>query len=417
MLKKIGTLFAAALFTSISAQEFTTFKNGLIYNENTMTKLEKIVDSLHLKYKTCDLNKIFYSKPQTKGHIIRLDSNHVLQAKKDMDNNISFEDFMAKYPNAKIEKDALILKTRAKNYQDKEIIRYEEMSLIDDEDLYIENDYKKNLYEKPAKNTWAYVYRDKTSYSQESIEAFYFPENFKSIPLDQKYSKQIVYSDCLIDTSSTKFKENAKNERFSSFVSLPKNWQKLSKKEKEKLLDNMRSEQAVGSCSNDQSPRIQGINMALLSADVANWEVFLKSHLDIMNDRFERVSDGSYAWKDRQTYIKELEELDINVHDLLFGTIFRVENPEKNHYYGNIGRLGRAISESKDKNLFLAQMLTMVEDEKLDDYNRILAYFLYTNCNGYTKSKTEKKFNNAKIINSVKKLPKYLADQIKIETV
>jgi len=59
----------------------------------------------------------------------------------------------------------------------------------------------------------------------------------------------------------------------------------------------------------------------------------------------------------------------------------------------------------------------MIEDEKLDDYNRVLTYFLYKNCNYYTKSKTEKKINNAKLMNSVKKLPKYLADHIKIESV
>lgn len=416
-MRKTFCLIGILFISLTSAQEFTTFRNGLIYNEKTMDKLGKIVDSLHLKYKTCDLTKVFYSKKQVKGCIINLNSGNIAQAKKDMDSNISLENFIIKYPSAKVRKDILITKTKTKDYDKKDIIRYDELSLNDDYALYLEKDYKKASAEKPEKGTWVYDYQPKTSYSEEYIKAFYFPENFKSIPLDQKYSKQIVYSDCLIDVSTTKFKENAKSERFNATISLPENWQSLPKDKKEKLLDEMRSAEAVGSCSNDFSPRIQGVNMALLSAETAHWEIFLKSHLDIMNDRFERVSDASYAWKDRQTYIKELEELDINVPDLLLGIYFRIDNPEKNHYYGNIGRLGRAISESKDNKLFLSQILSMVEDERLDDYNRVLAYFLYISCNYYTKSKTEKKFNNAKIINAVKKLPKYLADNIKVETI
>lgn len=334
-----------------------------------------------------------------------------------MDNNISLENFILKYPGATVRKDILIIKTKTKDYNKKNIIRYDELSLNNNYGLYLEKDDKKTSVEKPEKGTWVYDYQPKTSYSEEYIEAFYFPENFKSIPLDQKYSKQIVYSDCLIDLSTTKFKENAKSERFNAVVTLPENWQSLPKNKKEKLLDEMRSSEAVGSCSNDFSPRIQGVNMALLSAETAHWEIFLRSHLDIMNDRFERVSDASYAWKDRQTYIKELEELDINVPDLLLGIYFRIDNAEKNHYYGDIGRLGRAISESKNRELFLTNILSMIKDEKLDDYNRVLAYFLFMNCNYYTKSKTEKKFNNAKVINAVKTLPKYLSDKIKVEVI
>ncbi|MBK7243510.1 MAG: hypothetical protein IPH98_06560 [Saprospiraceae bacterium] len=69
-----------------------------------------------------------------------------------------------------------------------------------------------------------------------------------------------------------------------------------------------------------------------------------------MNDRFDRKSDGSYAWGQRNTYIKELEELNINVPDLILGILFRIENPASNHYFGSIGRVGRALSETKNRN-------------------------------------------------------------------
>ena len=154
----------------------------------------------------------------------------------------------------------------------------------------------------------------------------------------------------------------------------------------------------------------------MLSAETGNWEVFLKSHLDIMNDRFDRMSDGSYAYEKRKTYIKELEELDINVLDLLIGISLRVEDPAENHYYGSIGRIGRAISESKDKNEFITQILSMIEDKELDNYNRILSYFLFVSCNNYVENEAEQKANLKLLEKSIMTLPVYLKSRIKLTT-
>ncbi|OWY20539.1 hypothetical protein C7N43_07800 [Sphingobacteriales bacterium UPWRP_1] len=226
-----------------------------------------------------------------------------------------------------------------------------------------------------------------------------------------KYNRQIGYSDCLIDTVATKFKDNVEE----GWVDMPENWQSLTLIEQEKLLDEMRSTKVVGSCSHDSRPREHAIYIAMLSAEVTNWEVFLKSHLDIMNDRFDRMSDGSYAYAQRKTYIKELEELDINVLDLLIGISLSVENPAKNHYDGSIERLGRAISESKNKEDFKTQILSMVEDKELDNYNRILAYFLFVSYNNYLDNKDEQNENIKQLENSLKTLPDYLKDKIKLK--
>jgi hypothetical protein len=388
--------------------EFKTYKNGLIYSEKTMDKLGHIVDSLNLKYKVCDFNKVFTSKQQTIGHIITLDTNDVKQAKKDMENNISFENFIAKYPNAAIDRNVLVVKYKYKNYKEKEIVEFSEVDLNSNYGFEISRDNENNLYDKPLKNSWLFDYTEKSNYSKESINAFYFPEDFESIPLKLKYSRQIGYSDCLVDTTITKFKSNTK----LGWVGLPKNWQSLSEKKKGKLLDEMRSIKVVGGCSQDSRPREHAINIAMLSAATTNWEVFLKSHLDIMNDRFDRVSDGSYAYAQRKTYIKELEELDINVLDLLIGISLRVENPAQNHYYGSIGRLGRAISESNNKEEFKTQILSMVEDNELDDYNRILSYFLFASCNNYIDDKEERKENLKLLGQSIATLPDYIKDRI-----
>lgn len=409
-------LFLLSLFMFgqvFSQTEFETYKNGLIYTESTMSKLGKIVDSLNLKYKTCDLNKTFYSKSQTIGHIITIDSSNCKEAQKDLDNNISLEDFLKKYPNATIKRNVLIVKFKYEDYNQKEKIDFNEIDPNTSYGFEIVRTYKESLFKKDFKNTWLYDYNEKTNYSKESLEAFYFPENFTSKPLKDKYSRQIGYADCLIDTTTTKFTKDAKQ----GWVEFPKNWQKLSESKKEKLLKKMRSTRVVGGCSMDSSPRVHAMYIAVLSAETTNWEVFLKSHLDIMNDRFERVSDGSYAYGQRKTYIKELEELDINVLDLLLGTSLRIENPANNHYYGSIGRVGRAITESKDKTAFENEMLAMIEDNELDDYNRILSYFLYISYNNYLEDKTEQQNNLKKIKNAISKLPDYLKDKIKIRDI
>lgn len=395
---------------SFGQTEFETYKNGLIYSEGTMGKLGHIVDSLNLKYKTCDFNKVFYSKSQTIGHIVHLDSVNVIEAKRDMDNNISFDAFVKKYPKATIDTNALLVKYKYKNYDDKEVVEYSEVSLNNYYNDEIVKDNNNNLYEKNVANTWVYRYYEKSSYSEASISAFYFPENFKSIPINLKYGRKIGYSDCLIDTTSTKFLK----EIDEGWVDLPKGWQNLSLQKKEKLLTQMRSTRVVGGCSMDSRPREHAMHIALLSAETINWEIFLRAHLDIMNDRFERMTDGSYAFAQRKTYIKELEELDINVTDLLIGISLRTENPVTNHYYGSIGRLGRAISESKNKTEFETLILSMIEDDELDDYNRVLAYFLFISYNNYIEDKTEQSNNIEKLKISISKLPAYLKKKIKL---
>lgn len=177
-------------------------------------------------------------------------------------------------------------------------------------------------------------------------------------------------------------------------------------------LELKRNRIVVGSCSQDESPRVHALNIAKLSAESISWEVFLRAHLDIMNDRFDRASDGSYAWAARKTYIKELEILDINVNDLLFGISLRIENPSKNHYFGSIGRLGRALSESAHSSEIEAQMLEMMVDNSLDNYNKVLIYYLYLN---YVHNLDDKKLKDEKmniLNNKVQEMPDFLATRL-----
>lgn len=407
-MKNIAILIIG-LFSAVSAQsqyeEFKVYSNGLIYSEQTMSKLSHIVDSLNLKFKYCDFNTAFYSKSQTIGHIIKVNIEDIKEAKKDMKNQMSLEEFTKKYPNAKIDRNVLIIKSKYKNYADENIVEFEHFDFKNDYGFSIESE-DLSIYEKDFSNQW--LIEPSQGFSDDHLTAFYFPTNFSSVPLPQKYSQMIGYSDCLIDTSTTKFKDDLDY----GWVDLPENWTSLPETQKAQLLDKMRSTRVVGGCSQDRRPREHAINIALLSADTYNWEVFLKSHLDIMNDRFERMSDGSYAWAQRNTYIKELEELNINVSDLILGISFRIENPALNHYYSSIGRVGRALSETKNSVEIEHAMLSIITDKELDDYNRLIFYFLFKNYIHHLQDEAIKNENYEKLENAAATFPEYFSSRL-----
>lgn len=182
---------------------------------------------------------------------------------------------------------------------------------------------------------------------------------------------------------------------------------------KEQALYFKRNRRVVGGCSMDDSPRRHAMNIAELAGETAKWEIFLRSHLDIMNDRFDRVSDGSYAQQGRKTYIKELEVLDIDVSNLLLGISLHVENPSQNHYYGSINRIGRSLSEANNREVIEKEIINSISDKSLDDYNRLLMYYLFLNYNYNLYNKEIQQANKVRLEQAVATLPDYLSSGYK----
>jgi hypothetical protein len=467
-----------------SSTEFGASENGLIYSNKAIGQLKHIVDSLSLKFKVCELNKTYLSVPQAKAHYITLSISNVRDARKDMDDNMPFEAFMAKYPSCSNEKDLLITRDSYEGYQHKQYTSFRSISTNDRTDHSIELEGNPAKYQKPLKGRWIYSYYGKSEYSAEEIRAFYFTEEFKQISLPEKYARMVQYTDCLVDTTAEIFYDKAKQSgvRYKANQAVTgkgllayidqhvepvplydeKNadvWDKLYQawqKRKDSLVTNVLSQTGtfktllaeavtyinknggsndeleqyveayyspkvalemkrnrivIGGCSQDMSPRIHALNIARLSAETTNWETFLRAHLDIMNDRFQRASDGSYAWKERKTYIKELEVLDINVPDLLLGVSLRVSNPSQRHYFGSINRIGRALSESGKPAEIEERMLAMITDTTLDNYNRVLAYYLFVNYTYNLEDKNRQKENQNRLDQAAKTFPDFIANR------
>lgn len=225
--------------------------------------------------------------------------------------------------------------------------------------------------------------------------------------VDANLSKTPQFMPLLISAVDSAIKYSIKGSQLEKYASkyLPS----------EKVLDLKRTYRVVGSCSMDSRPRTHAQEIAVLSAENARWDVFLRAHLNIMNDRFDRVSDGSWAMAARKTYIKELELLDINVLDLVMGISLRVENTTPFHYYGSISRLGRALAETENTQAAEDKMLDIIADTALDDYNRVLIYYLFDNYNYYISNFERRVANVQKLRLAVATMPAYIAQQIKID--
>ena len=420
--------------------EFADQPNGLMYSDGDIKVLRHLVDSLNLRFKTCDLNQVYYSAPQTRLYSVTFSSksDDLLDIKKAIDANTSFNEVTRKFASYVTSLDTTEL-----------FICYTDTS--ERGPVCLEgspgNGYSRVYSFKldPAKilHQWDYTYNKKGEYSKEySISCRYFPSTLHQQAIPEPYARLIQYVDCMIDTNSQVMLAKEWPDRFDSKISeqmtsinnyvskkmgkkplknpeyswqlpteeqvdfaiknlkqdltfiallnkvaddcIEKNygnvlWEYLVENciSKEKSLLMKRSRLVVGQCSQDMSPRMHAREIALLAAETHHWDIFLRAHMDIMNDRFERMTDGSYAWDSRKTYLKELEELNLNVVDLMLGMTFRADNVSSNHYYSTVWRTGWALTESREKDRFEEIAFRAMKDQQLDEFNRGLIFLLY----------------------------------------
>jgi hypothetical protein len=424
--------------------EFAWQPNGLIYPDTTMQKLGHMVDSLNLRFKSCDNNRQFLSCPQGKAYTIRFASSDDTMGKlrKDMSADMDFSTLATRYKKYIVKMDTLQTVIRMKG--------------SNNDDYYLlgtplhgyDADYSFSDTSSEISGRWTWSYSAKDEYQKKNeIEARYLPAPLAQQNIPAIYSNYIQYVDCMIDTSARIFRGSTEASiqdvweivaitKLNEYLNIKMNLHRKNIKDslyldyevdyisddkceyarmnlladatfrklvedaaescilngtgspaletltaefisKEKSLEIMRHRKVVGSCSQDLSPRLHARDIALMAAETNSWDIFLRAHLDIMNDRFERSSDGSYAYSMRKTYLKELELLNLDVVDLMIGLSLRADNTADNHYNGTIWRLGWALTESKDSSLFEQKAKQLMQDNQLDEFNRGLIFLLY----------------------------------------
>jgi len=197
---KYATLILLLFITSISsAQEFKIFENGLIYSPQTMHRLALIVDSLNLKFKTCEQVSVYYSKNQARGHHIWLDSM-AEDAREFIQTNPDFQSFVKKYPFTEFTEDLLIVQHKTNNESGQSIHKY----ISYPKDHKISVPYTERHMTSGQTGNWVYLFYDMSDYKKASVlEAFFIEIPFHAKPLPPQYSRMIQYVDCMVDTTNT----------------------------------------------------------------------------------------------------------------------------------------------------------------------------------------------------------------------
>lgn len=475
------------------SEEFQVFDNGYIYSPEAMMRLHGIVDSLNLRFKTCELHPRVPALEQASGHYVygKNPSKALLKA---LEAGQSFEEILALCPDAEVSRDLLIVRRTFTEAGDEhptteffspQIVHGGESVYQSCSQKTSAENTRRDLHGRWIFNTWR---------EDKSWEGFFFTTDFQQTILPEAYGRMVQYVDCLIDTNAVIFlgKDdpdhnpwdpgpagssaaiNAFEARVRSHPTRPfprdsfvfygaPNYQEyrarldawrpqnvrwlrdtfsktvefaalLEAAMQEALqpnaftdvfeealedaglgaqaLDLKRRRRVWGQCSHDESPRLHALDIAELAAETVQWDIFLRAHLDIMNDRFLRMSDGSYAWGRRGTYIQELEALGVNTLDLLLGVCLRADGLPENHYFGDIGRIGRALAEYSNPEELEKRLSGMIADTRLDDFNRVWTYNLFAVYESYLPEGDRKTVSAARLKQAGQTLPPYLASKL-----
>lgn len=457
--------------------EFPVYANGLIYDESTMSTLKKIVDSLNLQFKTCepktfkafhqgyarhfvirdnkrdvkkaldsgispeDLLKRFPSSKENARHYIYaykyedyrnkpVTSYSTLPLR--VDTRTSVEVYGARHEIPRTgwvyeDGDEAVYAFFLENLEAAQLssrytklVQYVDCLIDTTAEIYLQEDRPtRELPQTSAIITYLDVAMKfkgepkmdinwKRADAESKYAAFrreYDDWNNRRLKALDEKMKQPYYKD-LLQSALNEAMENKTGDPLLEFYVA----RYLSR---EDALYLKRLRRPVGMCSMDQTPRLHAAEICKLAAETAKWDIFLRSHLNIMNDYFDRATDGSYAWEGRNTYLRELEMLDIHAEDLLIGASLRSSNTSAGHYYGDISRIGRAFSESANLDALKERLLNMVRDEELDLFNRLLMAYLFDNHNYYLTDEEQKRQNKKMLADAVKTMPEFIARTFK----
>jgi hypothetical protein len=470
----IVVLFISAktAFTQYRNPEFKRYANGLIYNDTVFSRLKRIADTRHAQYKKSTQTRTYYSVPQTIGQYITCNIDNAKEAIADMHNNISLEDLVKKYPQTIIDSNVLIvLLKRGK----KELI-YTLYPNSDMENSFtrigLDTDSADVMHKTSdgviggRTGNWVYSWWEDGKKYGHNLRAFYLSTPLKTVALPEKYAAWVRYADCLIDTTTSTFLPGAKDgfsyyydgnkagpkyealrkdvddrKRDSAISYIEKqfrtkpafkkmffeavkealqlkyptsNWFETAVEKhysKQAALTLKRNRHTWDRCGADffRWPHIFDITQ--LAAETANWPVFINAHLDLINHRPLHSIELYYEVRP-YTLTNELELLGVNVYDLLMGICLNISDAAPNHYSANLEYIYRAIRELKFRDRIEQELISMMADSELDDFNRLRMHYLLLNCLHYTQGNDELRVRYERLQDADKKLPYYISSRL-----
>lgn len=393
---------------------------NLEYSKETKDRLKQVVDSLHQNFKS-NQHQQFFSRPLSMGHYIRLDTVEekvLFQIQKDLKENISIDSFTQKYPQSIYVRNRLLHKYPPTIDSDgnlKVLVMVHERDDMFNWGIYFRND--SSIEQNLLTNKWVWIFSPLKDSIHYRFKAIYFKENFNRKPFPEKYNHMIRYLDHMVDSTKV-FYENRRAHAY-----LPKNYDKLIFLEKKSVLDQLRGDlfYEMDLEGGEDGIAKQWLNIATVSADVNNWPVFIRAHLNIINDNFYRHHSPTDYSDQGYIYIRTLEELEVNVVSLLLATVLIVDGKKswpslgEDSYRGVLPKIAHAIYVSAYKEQFKSIILEMISDDKLDMLNRLTMIELFKFINAFVINKKEKKINREALLEAIVTLPRNVYTRIDLK--
>ncbi|WP_047245648.1 hypothetical protein [Maribacter thermophilus] len=228
----------------------------------------------------------------------------------------------------------------------------------------------------------------------------------KEIFADSLYTNDQNFKKLLIEALEYAEENKVSNGDLEDFTA-----QLISKK---RALELMRLNRQVGTCSFDNGPIIQQKRIASLASKTQNWDVFIKSFLNVMNDNVSRNANSNIASNVRKTYIEELGKLDLDIDKILLGSNVRIEDATRKHYFSDGSKIAKAYANlnSDKQEYFESKTYEIIKDEEIDAFNKLHFYNTLKNYQYFIKDSIKKTELEKDIQNLVPLLPIELKSRI-----
>lgn len=184
---------------------------------------------------------------------------------------------------------------------------------------------------------------------------------------------------------------------------------------KELALHLKRSHFPVACCGMSSRPYLHRRDIAVLAAQTAEWNVFLRTHIDVVYDDYRKNPDGTITFLGDRTMVPVLQEFSLDVEALLLGSVLRVDNRHKNAYIGGAYNMGNVIARMPERDEILNNIRNMIGNHQLDDFNRLRMFNVYWTCLIESNSREIPESLVATLRSAVDLLPPYLAQTIDLE--
>jgi len=177
------------------------------------------------------------------------------------------------------------------------------------------------------------------------------------------------------------------------------------------ILKQIQSKKIISFCGSDNRSLSNEILKYKLAAATKNYNVFIRSLINIISDNIGRLVDDNISMNNRTKYIFNVNDININSNDFYFGGYFRYINENEERSSLILSSLNKILNTTENEN-GLNEILKITNNKELDLYNRYSFLILAHRLNKSSNSKEMYESNLIKINNAAELFPIGLAEKL-----